>query len=259
MALFTDTNVVTEDDLLQYESSLNSVASSHGIDVETKIDLATTAIGDKLLFWLLNVGPSDPQWFNRRTLGLSTVVVTPTFHRWLCFDSLKRFFAEAYNAQLNTRFAAKLTEYQQEAQRTADAYFQSGTGIVFQPLPRPALPLVSVQSGNMPAQGMFIQTAWVDAIGEESALSPISGIVLSDSSSIAVSMAEGALSAPAAAVGWNVYGSSTQNNLTRQNSTPVPIGSAWELPATGLLQGTEPLDGQQPNSYIALYRPIRRG
>jgi len=28
-------------------------------------------------------------------LGLSTVVITPTLEKWLCFESLSRFFAEA--------------------------------------------------------------------------------------------------------------------------------------------------------------------
>ncbi len=259
MALFTDADIVTEDDLLQYESSLDSVAASHGIDVQTKINLAVAATGDRLLLWLLNVGASDPQWLNRRLLGLSTVVVTPALQRWLCVDSLARFFAEAYNVQLNTRFQAKLTEYQQETQRAADAFFLSGAGIVYKPLPRPALPLVSVQTGTAPGQGMFIQTAWVDALGEEGALSPVNGLVLTDNSSVVVAMAEGVLDAPSAAVGWNVYANSSEESLTLQNDAPLPVGYTWQLPPTGLVEGPDPIDGQQPNFYITLSRQIRRG
>ena len=67
--------------------------------METKIRLATDAISDRLLLWLLRAGASDPQYLNRRFLGLSSIVVTPGLQRWVCFESLSRFFAEAYNVQ----------------------------------------------------------------------------------------------------------------------------------------------------------------
>ncbi len=192
MALFTDAEVVTLDDLLQFETSLVQVASSHGINVETKISLAMSAISDKLLLWLLRVGASDPQWMNRRSLGLSTVVVTPTLRKWICFDSLSRFFAEAYNVQLNTRFQGKWTEYQAQANEAADMVFMSGVGIVYNALSKPALPLVSIQAGTSAAQSIFVQVAWVDAYGNESALSPVNGQILSGATSVVVGMEEGA-------------------------------------------------------------------
>ena len=173
MALFTDPEVVSLDDLLQFESSLLQVSTTHGIDVETKIALAVSGIGDKLMLWLLNSGPSDPQFIQRRIIGLSTVVVTPTLYRWLCFDSLSRFFAEAYNVQLNTRFQGKWTEYQQEAQDAADMVFMSGLGIVYNALPKPAMPQLSIAPGSTLSQSVFVQTSWVDANGNESAPGPV--------------------------------------------------------------------------------------
>src|SRR5438445_1669754 len=167
MALFTDAGIITLDDLLQFETPLVQVASSHGINVETKIQLSTNAISDKLLLWLLRAGASDPQYLNRRLLGLSTVVVTPVLQRWISFESLSRFFAEAYNVQLNTRFQGKWTEYQQEASRASDLVFMSGVGIVYGPLPKPAIPLVSVEAGTASPLAIFIQTAWVDGYGNE--------------------------------------------------------------------------------------------
>src|ERR1700761_8047899 len=97
MALFTDAGVITLDDLLQFETSLVQVASTHGINVDTKINLAVSGIADRVLLWLLRIGASDPQWISRRVVGLSTVVVTPPLAKWICFDALARFFAEAYN------------------------------------------------------------------------------------------------------------------------------------------------------------------
>ncbi|HEX4163885.1 MAG TPA: hypothetical protein VHZ55_00290 [Bryobacteraceae bacterium] len=259
MALFTDYAVITIDDLLEFETSLVQVSSTHGIDVDTKINLATSAISDKLMLWLLNIGASDPQFINRRQLGLSTVVVTPPLQRWLCFESLSRFFAEAYNVQLNTRYQGKWTEYQKEAKNAADLSFMAGLGIVMAALPKAAEPLVSVQSGNSPAQQIFVQTAWVDVHGAEGALSDANGQKLPADSSIAVAMAEGALDAPAAAAGWNVYCGAQPSGLTRQNSSPLAIGSTWQLSPSGLVAGAAPIDGQKPSFYVALSRQILRG
>ena len=133
MALFTDSDIVTLQDLLPFEASLVQIASSHGINVETKINLSIAAAGDKLLFWLLRAGMSDPQWVSRRLLGLSTVVVTPTLHRWLCFDTLSRFYSEAYYVQLNTRFEGKWTEYQAAADEAFTMVANAGIGIVYNP------------------------------------------------------------------------------------------------------------------------------
>ncbi len=259
MALFTDNVVITIDDLAEFEASLAQTAAAQGIDVNTKINLATSGISDKVMLWLLNVWRSDPQWQTRRELGLSTVVVTSPLQRWLCFESLARFFAEAYNAQLNTRYQGKWTEYKQEAQNAADFYFQNGIGIVEQALPQPQIPLISVQAGNSPAQSMLVQTAWVDAAGEESALSAAGSTELPANSSVVVAMAEGALNAPAAAVGWNVYAGPESQELTRQNEGALAIGSTWQLPASGLQVGAAPMNGQVPAFYVLLSRQIRRG
>lgn len=259
MALFTDADVVTLEDLLQYEASLVEIASTHGINVQTKINLALSSIGDRVMLWLMKVGTSDPQWLTRRVIGISTVVVTPPLKRWICFDALSRFFAEAYNVQLNTRFQAKWQEYEQQASESINLVFDIGLGIVYSALPEPAMPVLSVQTGTAPAGSFFVQTAWVDARGAEGSLSPVNGVIVPDQSTIAVGMAEGVLNAPEAAVGWNIYVSSSGTGLTRQNLAPLQLGSTWQLPTSGLIQGSNPIGGQVPDYLIWLSRQIQRG
>lgn len=256
MALFTDADIVTLDDLLEYENSLAQISSSHNIDVDTKINLAVAAISDKLLLWLTNIGPVDPQWLQRRQLGLSTVVVTSTLQRWVCFDALMRVFAEAYNVQLNTRFQGKWTEYQQLSKDAASMAFSSGLGLVYNPLPKPPLPRVSIGAGTALVEGIFVQTAWTDSYGNESALSAINGAVLTTASSISVGVG---VSAPPAVTGWNLYASTSADMLTRQNLAPLAIGTSWTLPGSGLISGAAPSNGQQPNFYLTLSREIQRG
>ena len=259
MALFTDTAVLTLDDLVPLEASVPQVAASHGINVDNKISVATGVVGDKLLAWLHNAGSSDPQWLLRRKLGLTTVVMTPSLLRWVAFEALARVFAEAYNVQLNTRFQGKWTEYLQDAKKASDLFMLDGLGIVTSPLPKPAMPLISVQSGSIPAQAILVQTAWTDVNENEGALSAANQSVLPDSSSIVVAMAEGALSAPSIAVGWNVYAGAQADSLTRQNATALAIGSTWNLPTTGLEIGAQPINGQTPTFYVSLTKQIKRG
>lgn len=259
MALFTDADIVTLDDLLRFEATLVQVASSHAINVETKIHVAIDSIGQRLMLWLLNVGASDPQTINRRVIGLSTIVVTAPLKRWLCLESLSRFFAEAYDLQLNTRFQAKWTEYQSASGDASQMCFMAGLGIVYNALPKPAMPLVSVQDGSIGIESMFIRTAWADNHGNESALSRVNAVLSNTPSTVVVGMAEGALKAPPSAAGWNVYASTTAAGFTRQNVDPIPIGATWQLPDSGLIDGPEPKDGQQPSYYVALSREIQRG
>ncbi len=258
MALFTDANVISLTDLLPFESTLAQVASSHAINVDTKINLAVSSIGEELMLWMLNVGASDPQFLTRRLIGLSTVVITAPVQQWICMESLSRFFAEAYNVQLNTRFQGKWTEYQTASQHAAEMVFMSGLGIVYKPLPQPSMPVASVQTGSVNLGSLFIQTAWVDSHGNESALSPINGLILNGSVSVTIQMAEGANS-PSNAIGWNIYANSSSDGLTRQNVQPIGIGSVWQLPDSGLVSGSQATNGQQPDFYIALSRQLLRG
>ncbi|MGC2661525.1 MAG: hypothetical protein WA324_26525 [Bryobacteraceae bacterium] len=259
MALFTDAEVIGLEDLQQFESALVEVASTHDINVSTKINLALASIGDLLSLWLLRSDKSDPQWLTRRALGLSTVVVTPTLYRWLCFEALSRFYSEAYNVQLNTRFQGKWTEYQAAALQASEMVRLSGIGIVYHALPKPELPLLSTGTGNALQQTIFLQTAWIDSQGNEGALSPVNALALPDNSSISAAMAEGAVNAPPAAAGWNVYVSTTEDTTYRQNSSPLQIGATWTLPVSGFIYGPTPIDGQSPNYFVVDPKRIQRG
>ena len=259
MALFTDIEMLVSQDLLPYESSLLQVASANSINLDQKIALAKGDVGEKLMLFLQDAGVSDPQWLSRLVIGLSTVVVTPPLKRWLCLEALTEFFADAYNVQLNTRFNAKWQEYQQETKIAADQALHAGLGIVYNPLPQPQLPEVSLQAGVAPQEALYVQVTWLNSTGVESAPSPVYGLVANAQSSISVQMSEGALEAPPAAFGWNIYLGSNEDSITLQNGNPLSIGSTWSLPASGIVNGSKSGDGQKPDFIIPISRQIRRG
>jgi hypothetical protein len=160
---------------------------------------------------------------------------------------------------LNTRFQGKWKEYRDESQFAADQTIQAGLGIVFTALPKPLMPEVSVQHGTAPAESLFVQSSWVDSQGDESALSPVNGLIVNNQSTISVQMAEGVLGAPPAALGWNVYVGSDAASITLQNGNPLSVGSTWTLPASGIVDGEPGGDGQAPRYFVPVSRQIRRG
>jgi hypothetical protein len=258
MALFTDSDLVTLDDLLQFESTLVQVSSTHGIDINTKIKLAKDEIGDKILLFLLRAGQSDHQWFSRAT-GLNTVFVTPAISKWLCCNSLYRVFAEAYNLQLNTRFQGKMLEYQRQADAASEIVFASGIGVIGLPLSRPGLPTLEAAVGVMTTPALFVQTTWVNAAGQESAPSPVNGLVLNGFSKVTISMGSSPESVPVSATGWNVYASTSQRNLTKQNTQLIAVGDFWEMPESGVVLGSSYSGPQTPNVFISASRRWNRG
>ena len=58
---------------------------------------------------------------------------------------------------------------------------------------------------------------------------------------------------------WNVYVGESSTELTRQNSEPLDLGSAWVIPGSGLAVG-EPLgSGQQAGIFKTVPRFLQRG
>ncbi len=259
MALFTDSDLLTLDDLLQFESGLVQVSSTHGIDITTKIKLATDEIGDKLLLFLLRAGQSDNQWSSRAKVSLHNVFITTAIHKWLCCNSLYRIFSEAYNVQLNTRFQGKMNEYQKQADAASEIVFASGIGIVSEPLDRPGLPTLTWTGGSMTAPAIFCQVTWTDSTGQESALSPVNGLVLNGFSRVTVAMTEQGAAIPQAAQGWNIYISERQAGLSKQNQSPIAVGQVWAMPESGVISGSLFPGSQNPNYSVSSSRRWQRG
>lgn len=258
MALFTDPDVVTLDDLLKFESSLVQVSSTHAIDVETKIRLAVDEIGDKILLCLLQAG-APGQWTGTAELGLGNVVISSPLYRWICFNSLARVYAEAYNVQLNTRFQGKWTEYQQQANQASNLVLASGIGVVTSPLPKPALPLIAVSQGTIAAPAVFVQISWTGDQNQESAPSPVAATVLNGEAGIQITPSEFGSDVPSNAQGWNVYAASAQGNLTLQSLMPVSLDQPWQMPSSGIAIGRRPETGQSPDFTIAFSKRLQRG
>ena len=83
MALFTDGSICSTENLRQYESSILDVASTEGIELGAKLNLAQREIGVAITAFLLET--SAGQNYARE---LGNIVVTEALAQWLSLQSL---------------------------------------------------------------------------------------------------------------------------------------------------------------------------
>jgi len=90
--------------------------------------------------------------------------------------------------------------------------------------------LAQVSSGSLSGATYYVRSAWVTESGE-TATSVETSLAVSANHVLQVSAPSGA---PAGAIGWNVYVSTSTATETRQNGSPIPLGNTWQEPNTGL-------------------------
>jgi hypothetical protein len=94
--------------------------------------------------------------------------------------------------------------------------------------------LSQVAGGTIAGTTYYVKTTWVTSTGETAESAETSLAVSADYLLVAASPG----SAPPNAIGWNIYVSSATGTETKQNgSTPIPVGTSWTLPTTGLVAG----------------------
>src|SRR3954454_14989392 len=139
MALFTDGPASTIEDLAAQDSQVLNVASSEGIDLTVKLGLTHEAVGIEV------------QELLRRTsgFGLPHVVVTPPLRLWHTYRTLENVYRDAYNSQLNDRYAGKRDQYRELSRWAYDRLVRAGIGMTNRPVPRAAVPIVVPGTGGL--------------------------------------------------------------------------------------------------------------
>src|SRR5437868_10168970 len=165
MALFTDPEIFTIDDLSAQETAILDTAVTEGIDLTSKLGLAQNEIGVELLATFERRRAYDAQ----APLQLSNVVVTAPLRLWHTFHTLAMVYRDAYNNQLNDRYEGKWNQYRELARWASGALLQIGVGIVWNPLEQPGAAELTYVAGSQPGATYYVRISWVNARGEESA------------------------------------------------------------------------------------------
>ncbi len=251
MALFTDSSICSTEDLRQYESSILDVASTEGIELGAKIQLAQREIGVTITGFLLaqDAGRSYAR-------ELSNIVVTDALAQWLSLQSLALTYRDVYNIQNNDRYLGKWKEYERLAAEASVRFFQVGVGITANPVGQSDLPECgSVAGGTLPVATYYVQTAWQGVGGGIGAPSESLPVTTNPGMLLTVR----AVRPPTGAVGWFVYVGQSVDELRRQNASPLAIGDTWTLPVSGLGAGLDGVPGQVPDFYVIRTSEWRRG
>lgn len=255
MALLTDGNPNDDDALRVYESEIFSLANVENINLNVKLRLATEEISFDVLNILLDHAPTtDPIGTVRRARGASDVVVTPQMRRWHAL-TLAIVYRDAYNNQLNDRYQVKWDEYRGLAREARDQTLHYGIGLVATPVPRAVAPSFSVAAGPIVSTTYYVRVSWLSASGQEGIPSRVTTYQTPDGSLLVV----GAISPPPIATSWNMYAGLSEMDCTLQNSTPIPVGQPFTMPATGLVVGVPAGYGQSPDTWIMGGRTLLRG
>lgn len=262
MPLFTDALITTLDQLAAQDSAVLNVTSTEGIDVTAKLTLAQNEIGAELVaaasgspFLPANASMWWPGMMLNSTFQLQNIVITQPLQMWHTFHTLELVYRDAYYSQLNDRYKAKWNEYIDLSKWASNLLFQTGIGMVADPVPIAGVPQITTLSGPFPPAVYFAQVTWLNAGGEEGAPSAITSASAPNDSVIEIHPA----SPPPNAAGWNVYVGSTVNTVTLQNAAMLNLDQPWDLPTSGLVFGRSSGTGQAPNYFRQIPRYLQRG
>jgi hypothetical protein len=166
MALFTDGNISTIEDLTAHDSGVMGIAAGEGIDLTRKLALAQEEIGVELAAMMPRLDPYGTQLAQS---GLANVVVTAPLRLWHAFHTLEMVYRDAYNNQLNDRYRGKWEQYRELSGWAMQKLLETGVGMVADPVPQAAAPQLGVVPGEPGSTEAtyYVRVAWVNAAGEE--------------------------------------------------------------------------------------------
>jgi hypothetical protein len=181
-------------------------------------------------------------------------VVTAPVKLWHIFLALELVYRDAYQSQLNDRYAGKRDEFHGMVKWAYDKVLQTGLGIVSDPLVRAASPHVQAGPGGLPDGTYYVAAAWTNAAGAEGTISiPIAIDVAGSTFTVRTE------AGPVNVKGWNVYAGTAPQSLTRQNDGPLAPDQTWVQPDSILTGSKTAGSGQAPDYLLPVPRMIQRG
>jgi hypothetical protein len=257
MALFTDGAPSNIDELTAHDSQLLTVANVEGIDVTQKLTLAWSELEMELHTMLNAFGTADRMVW-QSTAGLGSVVVTAPLKLWHTYRALQLVYEDAYNSQMNDRYAGKRDRYGERAMWARERLMEIGIGIAAIPVPRAEKPTVISYSGdpgsNLADGTYYVTVTWLNRNGEEGAAAEQTEIAVAGSTFEVIASTQ-----PPNAVGWNVYAGTDPNAMRLQNNGTLEIGERWTQGAAISTARRMPGVGQPASFLKPAPRILQRG
>src|SRR5204863_9250259 len=136
--------IAAADDLAGHDSAVLTVASTEGIDLTKKLGLAM----DELALELAKLMPGIE--------GLDRVAVTPAIKMWHVFRTLELVYRDAYQNQLNDRYAGKRDQFAALGKWAFEKLMEGGVGIVSSPIPKAGTPELTYFPGQQAGATYYV-------------------------------------------------------------------------------------------------------
>jgi hypothetical protein len=243
MALFTDGPIAAMDDLTGHDSALLAVASTEGIDLSKKLNLAM----EDLALELNGLAPSIDR--------LERIAVTPAIKMWHAYRTLELVYRDAYQNRLNDRYAGKRDQFAALGRRAVEQLRETGIGLINNPLPKASAADLTYFPGEQPGAAYYVCISWTGRQGEEGAVGEWRAITTPDGSVLSVR----AIDPPANAGGWNVFVGLTPDTIGQQNSAPLNLDQPWLQQRPVSNSGRAPHNGQAADYLRPMLRTLQRG
>lgn len=254
MALFSDGLISAIEDLQAEDSQLLTVANVEGIDITQKLSVAREQVGVELTNMFARFTSREWPIAFITEPALHEVVVTPPLRLWHTYRTLELVYSDAYNNQLNNRYAGKRDQFRELAAWAQEKLIQNGVGVVWNPVPQAQTPTVTAVSGSLADGTYYVTMSWMNAAGEEGASAPPAVVTITGKTLL---VAPGAAFSKVA--GWNVYVGDGPQRMVLQNSAAIGTDAMWQASGSLVAVGKPPGSGQRPSFLKPLPRILQRG
>jgi len=243
--LYTDGSILSISDLREHDNFVLDVASTEGIELNSKLAVAQRELGYELSSFLLTKGPGT---------DLSHVFVTVELRDLLATHTLSMVYRDAYNLHLNDRYLGRWREFTKASERGLLRFLQNGVGLTAVPVAQGKKPDVGATTGGLPQGFYSVQIAWQHVTGNIGEKSSPASIDLATSGGISVN----AGIAPANVTGWHVFIAVQEQTPMRQNESPLAPGTQWTQ-AAGLRDDLAGPYASGPDYFVRNSGLITRG
>lgn len=253
MALLKDQPISCLTEWMAYDSKLSILSEQESTSIEAKSRLAQNEIETQVTSFLLRQsGLSE----NASRQLMDKVVVTEPLSRWHSLLTLSLFYVDLASLQNSTLHRDQSRYYEAKAEAARDQLFETGLGIVNQPIPKAPLPLVVTSAGSNPQRFLRARVRYVDVDGSLGAVSTEFLLDMTDGESIQISMD----SFPTRVTGWLLYLGETSESLVLATPAPLASGAVFTITPAVPAINASPLnkEAQSPDRFIRYTTEIWR-
>ncbi len=245
MALLKDQPISCLTDWIAYDTKLTILSEQESTSVEAKSRLAQNEIETQITAFLLRQsGVSE----NASRKLIDKVTVTEPLLRWHSLLTLSMFYADLASLQNSALHREQSRYFEAKSDAARDHLFDTGVGIVNQPIPKAPAPQIISSPGTNPQRFLRGRICFVDADGARGAASSEFLLDMTDGETIELVVP----ALPVRCTGWLLFLGETSDSMVQAGNGAMPAVAPYEISASEPAPDAPPMskDGQSPDRFI---------